>query len=42
MGTVRSTYLVDPEGVVRQVWPKVAKAGGHADNVLAALEELAG
>lgn len=40
MGTVRSTVLIDPEGVVRQAWPKVGKAAGHADKVLQALREL--
>lgn len=42
LGTVRSTYLIDPSGVVRRAWPKVAKAAGHAATVLAALTELAG
>jgi peroxiredoxin Q/BCP len=42
MGTVRSTFLIDPEGVVRQVWPKVAKAAGHAEAALSALTSLAG
>lgn len=37
----RVTYLIDPEGVVRAVWPKV-KVDGHAEAVLARLEELAG
>jgi peroxiredoxin Q/BCP len=36
----RVTYLVDPEGVVRAVWPKV-KVDGHAEVVLARLKELA-
>lgn len=35
----RITYLVDPEGVVRAVWPKV-KVDGHAEKVLARLREL--
>lgn len=39
MGTVRSTVLIDPEGKVAQVWPKVTKAAGHAEQVLAALRE---
>jgi len=42
MGTVRSTVLVDPQGVVRAAWPKVAKAAGHAGTVLEKLRELAG
>ena len=37
----RVTYLIDPEGVVRAVWPKV-KVDGHAEAVLARLQELAG
>ena len=39
MGVVRSTLLIDPEGVIRQIWPKV-KVKGHAQEVLAALREL--
>ena len=35
----RITYLVDPEGVVRAVWPGV-KVDGHAEKVLARLSEL--
>lgn len=35
----RVTYLVDPEGIVRAVWPKV-KVEGHAEAVLARLREL--
>jgi peroxiredoxin Q/BCP len=37
----RVTYLIDPGGVVRAVWPKV-KVDGHAEAVLARLKELAG
>ena len=40
MGVVRSTFLIDPEGVVRQVWDKV-RAKGHAEKVLATLKEIA-
>lgn len=32
MGVQRSTVLVDPEGVVKYIWPKV-KARGHAAEV---------
>lgn len=39
MGVVRSTVLIDPEGVVRKVWPKV-RAKGHAAQVLDTLREL--
>jgi len=33
MGVIRTTYLIDPEGIVREVWPKV-KVKGHAEAVL--------
>lgn len=36
MGVERSTFLLDAEGTVRQVWRKV-KAAGHAEAVRAAL-----
>ena len=36
----RVTFLIDPEGVVQAVWPKV-KVDGHAEAVLARLRELA-
>ena len=39
MGIVRSTFLIDKEGVLRQIWDKV-KVKGHADEVLAAVKEL--
>ena len=39
MGVARITYLIDPEGRIAQVWPKV-KAEGHADEVREALEAL--
>jgi peroxiredoxin Q/BCP len=40
MGVARSTFLIDPSGTIRRVWPTV-KAAGHAAEVLAALRELA-
>ncbi|MBF0424291.1 MAG: peroxiredoxin [Magnetococcales bacterium] len=40
MGIVRSTFIVDAEGVVRRVYAKV-KAKGHADQVLADLKQAA-
>lgn len=40
-GVIRSTVLVGPDGVVVRRWPKASSAG-HAAEVLAALEELAG
>jgi peroxiredoxin Q/BCP len=39
MGIDRSTFLIDGEGVLRQVWRKV-KVTGHADAVLAAVQGL--
>lgn len=39
MGVLRVTYLVDPEGKVARVWPKV-KPEDHADEVRAAIAEL--
>lgn len=39
MGVERTTFLVDGEGVVRQVWNKV-KPAGHAEEVLAAISKL--
>ena len=39
MGMVRTTYLVDSDGVIAQVWNKV-KVKGHAEEVLAAAKAL--
>ncbi len=39
MGTVRTTFLIDEQGVIQKVWPKV-RVTGHAEQVLAALREL--
>jgi peroxiredoxin Q/BCP len=36
MGIVRSTVIIDEQGRVARVFPKV-KVDGHADEVLAAL-----
>lgn len=38
MGIQRSTFLVDPDGLIERAWPKV-QADGHAAEVLAAIEE---
>lgn len=38
-GIERSTFLIDAEGVVRQVWHKV-KIPGHVEEVLAAAQAL--
>ncbi len=39
MGVNRETFLVDKDGIVRKVWPKV-KAAEHAQEVLEAIESL--
>ncbi|MEO0467318.1 MAG: thioredoxin-dependent thiol peroxidase [Pseudomonadota bacterium] len=36
MGIQRATFLIDPDGVVSKVWPKV-KVKGHAEEVLASI-----
>ncbi len=41
VGMIRSTFVIDPEGRIARVWPKV-RAEGHAEKVLAALDELQG
>jgi peroxiredoxin Q/BCP len=41
LGIIRSTVLIDPDGKVAHVWPKV-KAKGHADVVKERLAELQG
>jgi peroxiredoxin Q/BCP len=33
-GTIRSTVVIGPDGIVRKHWPKVAKAEQHPDQVL--------
>jgi peroxiredoxin Q/BCP len=37
-GTARTTFLIDPDGRIARVWPKV-KPQGHAAEVLEALDE---
>lgn len=39
MGIERTTYLIDANGNIAQVWPKV-KVPGHAEAVLAAVKAL--
>jgi peroxiredoxin Q/BCP len=39
MGVVRSTFLLDGDGVLRQEWRKV-RVKGHVDEVLAAAQSL--
>ena len=41
MGTDRSTYIIDPEGKVRQEWRKV-RTNGHVEKVLEAVKALMG
>ncbi len=38
-GIERSTFIVDPQGIIRRVWRKV-KVKGHVDDVRQALSEL--
>lgn len=39
MGIVRSTYIIDPEGVVKASWTKV-RVKGHVETVKEKLKEL--
>ncbi|MHB0957674.1 MAG: thioredoxin-dependent thiol peroxidase [Pirellulaceae bacterium] len=39
MGIQRSTFLIDPQGLVAKVWPRV-KVEGHDQEVVDALREL--
>jgi peroxiredoxin Q/BCP len=39
MGIDRSTFLIDGEGTIRQIWRKV-KVPGHVDEVLASVKAL--
>ncbi len=41
MGIVRSTFIIDPEGIVRAKWEKV-KVKGHVETVKEKLKELQG
>jgi len=41
LGVVRSTFLIDPEGVIVKIWRRV-KVDGHSEQVLAALKEAKG
>ncbi len=38
-GVIRSTLLIDPQGRVRRIWPKV-KVKGHAEEVLNTLRSI--
>ena len=39
MGIERATFLIDGEGVIREIWHKV-KVPGHVDAVLKAIDAL--
>lgn len=39
MGITRTTFLIDGQGVIREIWPKV-KVKGHVEDVLAKADEL--
>jgi peroxiredoxin Q/BCP len=39
MGVQRATFLIDPDGVIRKVWPKVS-VPEHVADVLAALKDM--
>ena len=41
MGVVRSTFLIDSEGKIAHIWPKV-RVAGHVDAVMEKLTELQG
>jgi len=41
MGVVRTTYLIDPDGTIAYVWPKV-RVKGHVEAVREKLAELRG
>jgi peroxiredoxin Q/BCP len=40
MGVARTTFLIDPEGAVAHVWPRVT-VEGHAADVLATVRSIA-
>ena len=35
----RATFLIDKEGIIRHIWPKV-KVAGHVDEILNKIQEL--
>ena len=39
LGIKRMTFLIDADGVIRKIWPKV-KVAEHAAEVLDALDEI--
>jgi peroxiredoxin Q/BCP len=38
IGTIRSTVIIGPDGIVKKQWAKIAKAEQHPDQVLAYLQ----
>ena len=38
LGVIRSTFLIDPEGKISHIWPKV-RVAGHIDDVKNKLNE---
>ena len=41
MGTTRSTFLIDPEGIIRQVWEKVTPTD-HGKDIFESLQKAMG
>ena len=41
MGVMRSSYIIDPEGKIAHIWPKV-RVKGHVEAVMEKLAELQG
>lgn len=39
LGIIRSTFLIDEQGILRHTWPKV-RVKGHVDEVLSTLKSL--
>ncbi len=39
LGVIRSTFLIDPDGKLAKIWPKV-KVKGHAEEVKGVLDKL--
>ena len=41
MGIIRTTFLIDGQGMIARIWPKVS-VKGHAEEVLTAVEAMLG
>ena len=39
MGIERATYLIDKDGIIRNIWRKV-KVSGHAEDILSSIKNL--